>query len=54
MAALHRTLARPMNGSAGFARYCGYHHHPNPVAAFNTCNSCVTCWKTDLDNTYEA
>lgn len=24
----------------------------NPVAAFNTCNSGVSCWKTDLDNTY--
>ncbi len=26
----------------------------NPVAAFNTCNSGVSCWKTDLDNTYNA
>ncbi len=26
----------------------------NPVAAFTTCNSGVTCWKTDLDNTYNA
>jgi uncharacterized repeat protein (TIGR01451 family) len=26
----------------------------NPVAAFNTCNSGVNCWKTDLDNTYNA
>ncbi len=24
----------------------------NPVAGFNTCNSGVNCWKTDLDNTY--
>jgi uncharacterized repeat protein (TIGR01451 family) len=24
----------------------------NPIAAFNTCNSGVNCWKTDLDNTY--
>jgi uncharacterized repeat protein (TIGR01451 family) len=26
----------------------------NPIAAFNTCNSGVNCWKTDLDNTYDA
>jgi uncharacterized repeat protein (TIGR01451 family) len=26
----------------------------NPIAAFNTCNSGVNCWKTDLDNTYNA
>jgi len=26
----------------------------NPVAAFTTCNSGVNCWKTDLDNTYNA
>ncbi|HWU52201.1 MAG TPA: proprotein convertase P-domain-containing protein, partial [Tahibacter sp.] len=26
----------------------------NPVAAFSTCNSGVNCWKTDLDNTYNA
>jgi uncharacterized repeat protein (TIGR01451 family) len=26
----------------------------NPVAAFNTCHSGVNCWKTDLDNTYNA
>lgn len=26
----------------------------NPVAPFNTCNSGVNCWKTDLDNTYNA
>ncbi|HEX4953929.1 MAG TPA: proprotein convertase P-domain-containing protein [Thermoanaerobaculia bacterium] len=26
----------------------------NPIAAFNTCNSGVSCWKTDLDNTYNA
>ena len=26
----------------------------NPVAAFNTCNSGVSCWKTDLDSTYNA
>jgi len=26
----------------------------NPVAGFNTCNSGVNCWKTDLDNTYNA
>jgi uncharacterized repeat protein (TIGR01451 family) len=25
----------------------------NPVAAFTTCNSGTSCWKTDLDNTYE-
>ncbi|MEQ1920895.1 MAG: CHRD domain-containing protein [Pyrinomonadaceae bacterium] len=25
----------------------------NPVAAFNSCNSGVNCWKTDLDNTYD-
>ncbi|MDC8015550.1 pre-peptidase C-terminal domain-containing protein [Tahibacter soli] len=25
-----------------------------PVAAFNTCASGVNCWKTDLDNTYDA
>jgi subtilisin-like proprotein convertase family protein len=25
----------------------------NPVAGFNTCNSGVNCWKTDLDNTYD-
>ncbi|WP_440225219.1 proprotein convertase P-domain-containing protein [Dokdonella sp. MW10] len=24
----------------------------NPVAAFDSCNSGVNCWKTDLDNTY--
>ncbi len=24
------------------------------MAAFNTCNSGVNCWKTDLDNTYNA
>ncbi len=24
----------------------------NPIAAFNTCNSGTSCWKTDLDNTY--
>jgi uncharacterized repeat protein (TIGR01451 family) len=24
----------------------------NPVADFSTCNSGVSCWKTDLDNTY--
>jgi len=24
----------------------------NPVAAFNSCASGVSCWKTDLDNTY--
>src|SRR5690606_29789154 len=24
----------------------------NPIAAFNTCNSGSSCWKTDLDNTY--
>jgi uncharacterized repeat protein (TIGR01451 family) len=28
--------------------------NPFPVAAFNTCNSGVNCWKTDLDNTYNA
>jgi uncharacterized repeat protein (TIGR01451 family) len=27
--------------------------NPPPVAPFNTCNSGVNCWKTDLDNTYE-
>ena len=27
--------------------------NPPPVAAFNTCNSGVNCWKTDLDGTYE-
>ncbi|MBB5208051.1 beta strand repeat-containing protein [Chiayiivirga flava] len=26
----------------------------NPIAAFNTCHSGVNCWKTDLDNTYNA
>jgi hypothetical protein len=26
----------------------------NPVAAFNTCNTGTQCWKTDLDNTYDA
>jgi uncharacterized repeat protein (TIGR01451 family) len=26
----------------------------NPIAAFSTCNSGVNCWKTDLDNTYNA
>lgn len=26
----------------------------NPVAPFNTCSSGVNCWKTDLDNTYNA
>jgi uncharacterized repeat protein (TIGR01451 family) len=26
----------------------------NPIASFNTCNSGVNCWKTDLDNTYNA
>lgn len=26
----------------------------NPVAAFNNCNSGTNCWKTDLDNTYNA
>ncbi|MBL8299140.1 MAG: DUF11 domain-containing protein [Rhodanobacteraceae bacterium] len=26
----------------------------NPVAGFNTCNSGVFCWKTDIDNTYNA
>ncbi|MDC8011441.1 beta strand repeat-containing protein [Tahibacter soli] len=26
----------------------------NPVAAFNTCASGTNCWKTDLDNTYNA
>jgi hypothetical protein len=26
----------------------------NPVAAFNSCNSGTNCWKTDLDNTYNA
>ncbi len=26
----------------------------NPVAAFTTCNSGTSCWKTDLDNTYNA
>ncbi len=26
----------------------------NPVAAFLTCNSGTSCWKTDLDNTYDA
>ncbi len=26
----------------------------NPVAPFNTCNSGTSCWKTDLDNTYNA
>lgn len=26
----------------------------NPVAAFNSCNSGTGCWKTDLDNTYNA
>jgi uncharacterized repeat protein (TIGR01451 family) len=26
----------------------------NPVAGFSTCNSGVNCWKTDLDNTYNA
>jgi len=26
----------------------------NPVGPFNTCNSGVNCWKTDLDNTYNA
>lgn len=26
----------------------------NPIAAFNSCNSGVNCWKTDLDNTYNA
>ncbi|MBX7055377.1 MAG: immune inhibitor A, partial [Pyrinomonadaceae bacterium] len=25
----------------------------NPIAAFNSCNSGVSCWKTDLDNTYD-
>ncbi|WP_175497941.1 proprotein convertase P-domain-containing protein [Dokdonella immobilis] len=26
----------------------------NPLAAFNTCNSGTSCWKTDLDNNYNA
>ncbi|GMV31247.1 MAG: hypothetical protein AMXMBFR59_33720 [Rhodanobacteraceae bacterium] len=26
----------------------------NPIAPFNTCNSGVNCWKTDLDSTYNA
>ncbi|MFN7941247.1 MAG: proprotein convertase P-domain-containing protein [Thermoanaerobaculia bacterium] len=26
----------------------------NPIAGFSTCNSGVNCWKTDLDNTYNA
>ena len=26
----------------------------NPVAGLSTCNSGVNCWKTDLDNTYNA
>jgi uncharacterized repeat protein (TIGR01451 family) len=26
----------------------------NPIAAFNSCNSGSNCWKTDLDNTYNA
>lgn len=26
----------------------------NPIAAFTTCNSGVNCWKTDLDDTYNA
>ncbi|WP_170113274.1 proprotein convertase P-domain-containing protein [Ahniella affigens] len=26
----------------------------NPIAPFSTCNSGVNCWKTDLDNTYNA
>ncbi|MCQ4165695.1 proprotein convertase P-domain-containing protein [Tahibacter sp. P2K] len=26
----------------------------NPVASFSSCNSGVNCWKTDLDNTYNA
>jgi uncharacterized repeat protein (TIGR01451 family) len=26
----------------------------NPIAPFNTCNSGTSCWKTDLDNTYDA
>ncbi|MBK7145270.1 MAG: DUF11 domain-containing protein [Xanthomonadales bacterium] len=26
----------------------------NPIAGFTTCNSGVSCWKTDLDNTYDA
>ncbi|MBK8285639.1 MAG: DUF11 domain-containing protein [Ahniella sp.] len=26
----------------------------NPVAGFTTCNSGVNCWKTDLDNSYNA
>ncbi|HKI01304.1 MAG TPA: proprotein convertase P-domain-containing protein [Thermoanaerobaculia bacterium] len=26
----------------------------NPVAPFTTCNSGTSCWKTDLDNTYNA
>jgi len=26
----------------------------NPIAAFTTCSSGVNCWKTDLDNTYNA
>ncbi|MGE0641311.1 MAG: proprotein convertase P-domain-containing protein, partial [Thermoanaerobaculia bacterium] len=26
----------------------------NPIAAFNSCHSGVNCWKTDLDNTYNA
>jgi uncharacterized repeat protein (TIGR01451 family) len=25
----------------------------NPVAGFTTCNSGTSCWKTDLDNTYD-
>lgn len=25
----------------------------NPIAGFNTCNSGVSCWKTDLDGTYD-
>jgi uncharacterized repeat protein (TIGR01451 family) len=27
--------------------------NPPPLAAFNTCNSGVNCWKTDLDGAYE-
>lgn len=26
----------------------------NPIAPFNSCNSGANCWKTDLDNTYNA
>lgn len=27
--------------------------NPPPLAAFNTCNSGINCWKTDLDSSYE-